>query len=142
MYPPQGDQSPPYGSPPPGYEQQPSQPYGTPPGYPPAYNQAPYGAPAGYPGVLPAGSQSNGLAIASMILGIVGFLFGLLTAIPAVITGHMALNRIKQNPALGGRGMAIAGLVLGYLVIAVAAIFIVLIIILAASGNLSSTTTP
>ncbi|OYX48580.1 MAG: hypothetical protein B7Y93_09725 [Micrococcales bacterium 32-70-13] len=32
----------------------------------------------------------------------------------AVITGHIALNQIKQTGE-GGRGLAIAGLVLGYL---------------------------
>jgi prepilin-type processing-associated H-X9-DG protein len=58
---------------------------------------------------------------------------GLLAAIPAVITGHMALGRIKRSAgALGGRGLAIAGLVLGYTsivaMIAVIVLFFTLVV--------------
>jgi len=52
-----------------------------------------------------------------MILGICGIALclGPLTGIPAVICGHMAHSRIKQSGgALGGLGMATAGLVMGY----------------------------
>lgn len=60
-------------------------------------------------------SNSNGQALASLICGIAGFLgFGLLTGIPAVICGHLALARIKYGRAVKGRGMAITGLVMGY----------------------------
>ena len=41
------------------------------------------------------------------------------TGIPAVICGHMALNQITQSGGVQqGRGLAIAGLVLGYIGIA------------------------
>lgn len=60
-----------------------------------------------------------GLAIASMICGIVSLLTCYvhgLAAIPAVICGHMAIKKIRESqPPMGGRGMAIAGLVMGYL---------------------------
>jgi hypothetical protein len=37
-------------------------------------------------------------------------------AIPAVICGHMALKRIRESEfPVAGRGMAIAGLITGYL---------------------------
>lgn len=76
---------------------------------------APPGAPGYYPPVMP----TSGLAIASMICGIVGYLtcwFVGILGIPAVICGHMALNRINTSPyPVGGRGMAISGLILGYL---------------------------
>lgn len=62
------------------------------------------------PPAAPEGT--NGLAIASLICGIVGCIPGL--GIAAVVTGHMALGRIKIS-GQGGRGMAIAGLILGYL---------------------------
>ena len=67
---------------------------------------------------------TNGLAIASMICGILSLVFfcfcgGLFLGIPAVICGHLSLNQLN---ALGnsqqGRGMAIAGLICGYLGIA------------------------
>jgi hypothetical protein len=60
--------------------------------------------------------QSVGVAVASLILGIFGLiLIGPLGSIPAVVCGHVALSRIKKNPEmLGGDGLALAGLILGY----------------------------
>lgn len=60
--------------------------------------------------------QKAGIAVASLVLGILGLvLIGPLGSIPAVICGHMALSRIKKNPeALNGDGLALAGLILGY----------------------------
>ena len=51
----------------------------------------------------------NVLSIVSLVAGILGG-FGLV----AVITGHIALSQIKKR-AEGGRGLAIAGLIIGYL---------------------------
>ncbi len=60
---------------------------------------------------------TSGLAIASLVCGIVGLVTCMVfVGIPAVICGHMALNRIANSPTLiVGRGMALAGLVCGYL---------------------------
>ncbi|MDX2344685.1 MAG: DUF4190 domain-containing protein [Acidimicrobiia bacterium] len=61
-----------------------------------------------------AAAKSNGLAIASMVLGI-RWLMGI-GSLLAVVFGQLALNQIKlADPPQGGRGMAIAGLVLGYI---------------------------
>ncbi len=69
--------------------------------------------------VLSGPPATSGLAITSLILGVLGLLV-VLTSIPAVICGHIACSNIKRsNGAQTGRGMAIAGLVLGYLMIAV-----------------------
>jgi hypothetical protein len=70
----------------------------------------------------PAAPTSN-LALASLILGILSWIFlPILGSIGAVITGHMAKNEIKSSMgALAGDGMATAGLVLGYANIALAA---------------------
>ncbi|MCX5648921.1 MAG: DUF4190 domain-containing protein [Planctomycetota bacterium] len=72
--------------------------------------------------------QTPGIAIASLICGILSWVcVGLLAAIPAVITGHLALGRIKRSAgALGGRGLAIAGLILGYTSIVVMTVLLVL----------------
>lgn len=59
---------------------------------------------------------SNGMAIAALILAIMGF-FTLITAIPAVICGHIAMSQYKEDPGIGGRGMAQGALIMGYLVI-------------------------
>lgn len=68
-----------------------------------------------------------GFAVASLILGLIGLFVSWFTlAIPsilAVIFGHVALARVRRGIG-DGRGMAIAGLVLGYLTIALVALLI------------------
>lgn len=56
------------------------------------------------------------LAIWALILGISSLVFCCLPlAIPAIICGHLARSRIEQTPAAAsGRGMAMAGLIMGY----------------------------
>jgi hypothetical protein len=72
-------------------------------------------------------SATSGKAIASMVFGFFFFLLPL--AIVAVFLGHLSLSQIKKSAGtLGGRGMALTGLVLGYLGVA----FIPLILIVAA----------
>ena len=73
---------------------------------------------------------TNGLAIASMICGILSLLCGgIFLGIPAVICGHLALNRLNHpNNHQEGRGMAIAGLVCGYVGFAFMAIFLLVIL--------------
>jgi hypothetical protein len=83
---------------------------------------------AGYPWLaVNPGAQvaaTSGMAIASMVCGIVGLLLILvacgmlsgLTAVPGVVLGHMAMRTISRSEKpVGGRGMAIAGLVMNYL---------------------------
>ena len=67
--------------------------------------------------VTPPGN--SGLAIASMVLGIVGVMcLGALLGIPAVIMGHIARGQIaRSGGTIGGGGMAMAGLVCGYIAI-------------------------
>lgn len=67
--------------------------------------------------------QSAGLAVVSLVFGIIGFISSwFLLGIPsliAVITGHMARSKIARSQGeLGGEGLALAGLILGYIVIA------------------------
>jgi len=63
--------------------------------------------------------KTPGLAKASLVCGIASFILLCLTGIPAVICGHMALSKInKSQGQLGGSGLAIAGLILGYISIA------------------------
>jgi len=88
-------------------------PYGPPPAYP--AGQAPFGAPS--PAERP---RTSGFAIASLVFGIIG---GILLS---VIFGIVALTKMRNNPQLRGKGMAIAGLILSgvWLVIVIAAIAI------------------
>ena len=57
------------------------------------------------------------LAIWALILGVASLVFCCLPlAIPAIICGHLARSQIKQTPAAAsGRGMAMAGLIMGYM---------------------------
>lgn len=73
---------------------------------------------AAEPSALAGGATVAPLALASLILGLLGtnilFVIG---SVAAVVCGHLALNQIRDSDdALGGRGMAVAGLILGYLV--------------------------
>lgn len=73
---------------------------------------------AGSASLPPAPQRTNPLAGWSLGLGL-GSLFCIFSAIPAVICGHMAISRINRSGGReGGRGMAVAGLVIGYLMIA------------------------
>jgi type II secretory pathway pseudopilin PulG len=57
---------------------------------------------------------SCGLATASLILGISSFIF-IITAIPAIVCGHIARSKIKKSQGqLQGSGLALAGLITGY----------------------------
>src|SRR5688500_3882503 len=101
---PQGQQPPPWFDPSQGYQQAP----------PPGYRYEP-----GYPPYVPQESKSNGLAISSLILGIVGLS---LAWIPIVNYIAMVLGLIAL--VLGGIGifkshriMSIAGAVLGLVAI-------------------------
>jgi general secretion pathway protein G len=59
-------------------------------------------------------------------LGILGLTcFWLFTAIPAVICGHVAYSRVRRSAgALSGEGLALAGLITGYISIALS-IFVI-----------------
>ena len=94
----------------PGMPPQPPQGYGgPPPATPPGVPQQP-----GYPGGQVQGPRTNGLAVTSLILGILWICW--IGSVLAVIFGHMGLSQIKKSQgAQQGRGLAIAGLVLGYL---------------------------
>src|SRR6185503_12545134 len=100
---------PPQGPPPP------PPPQGPPPLYPQQYPQHGVYQPqvGGYPpGVVHYGApgRTSGLAIASMVLGILWIYW--IGSILAVIFGHIAISQSHKDETIRGRGMAIAGLVL------------------------------
>lgn len=77
---------------------------------------------------------SNGQAVTSLVLGIVGIVFGIWTWIPilglflafiagpaslvAIILGHLGVSQAKRVNGLGN-GQALAGLTLGYITTAI-----------------------
>ena len=95
---------------------------------PPAQAQYPPQAQP-YPGQgQPYGQQAptDGKATASLVLGILSILcFGILAGIPAIILGHISRGNIRRSMGrLSGGGMALAGLIMGYV-----SIFITLLIV-------------
>ncbi len=77
--------------------------------------QASGSAPAPFPiGVQPAPAGTSGLAVASFICSI----FLCIGCIPGIICGHLARRNLRRDAALGGGGLAIAGLIISYLSLA------------------------
>jgi Domain of unknown function (DUF4190) len=119
--------------PPPPNETQPYPPQYPPPGYPPpAYPAGPYPAPYpplgyGHPYVQRA---TNGMAIASMVLGILWLYW--IGSILALIFGFVARRQIKQRNE-SGDGMAIAGIVLGF--VGIGTLLIVFIVVAISAGT-------
>ncbi len=63
------------------------------------------------PQLSPATATLSGMAIASLVLGVLGFFSLGIAAVPGLILGIVALVRIQKNPAqLKGSGLAIAGI--------------------------------
>ena len=98
----------------------------------------PYGAyPGGYPPppqpysgfAPPPTGPRNGLGIAALVIAIIGLVFcwtvagGVILGLTAVIIGFVAQGRVKRGEATNG-GVAIAGIVLGFLAIIVSLVFI------------------
>lgn len=89
-------------------------------------------APATAPPAPTGPSETSGKAIASLIFGL--FIFFFPFSIVAVILGHISLSEIRKGAGkLTGNGMAMAGLVMGYL--GVAGVPIVLILAAIAIPN-------
>ncbi|NUU04830.1 DUF4190 domain-containing protein [Leifsonia sp. C5G2] len=78
----------------------------------PAYQAYPAGAPAGAP------TGTNPLAIVTLIAAF-------LVPIAAIICGHIALGQIRRT-GQNGHGLALTGLILGYVFTAFWLLFIVL----------------
>lgn len=93
----------------------------------PFCNRNPAAPPAapGFQFTPPPGNQeTSGKAIASLVCGILFFF--LPSAIAAVIMGQLSLSDIRRSAGrLGGRGMAMAGLALGYVGLAIIPILII-----------------
>jgi hypothetical protein len=103
-------------------------PYGQPPYSPQPYGQGPQpygqpplpGQPYGYG--YPPPRRTNGLAIASMVLGILWLYW--IGSILALVFGYVARKQIRERGE-SGDGMAIAGIVLGWVGVGLIALFVV-----------------
>jgi len=96
------------------------------------------GAPSPLPSMpgSPGTPPKSNLALWALVCGCLSLVCSLFASIPAIILGHISLSRIKKNPGMEGHGMALAGLILGYVfTIALPFISIVAISVLIALGN-------
>ena len=100
--------------------------------------QTPYGLSYGptYYGITPPRRQS-GAAVTALVFGVLGVFAGWcflgLPCLAAVIAGHVALSQTR-NGDVDGRGMAVAGLVLGY-VMTVPAVFLFFTMVMGSIGG-------
>ncbi|MBN1524998.1 MAG: DUF4190 domain-containing protein [Spirochaetales bacterium] len=60
------------------------------------------------PGSIP---KTDGMAVASLVLGIIGILCCQFTGIIGLILGIVSMSNMKKNPALQGKGVAIGGII-------------------------------
>ena len=116
-----------YGPPPPGGFGQGGTPFG-----PPGPQMPQMGGPMG-PGYGPQGS-ANGLAVASLVCGLLALpttcccsLASLPLAIAACVMGGIQMSKAKANPKVyGGKGMALAALICGFVAILMSVVFLAL----------------
>lgn len=73
------------------------------------------------PTTVVVAAPTEPLAIWSLVLSLVGLLGfccgGPILGIAGVVCGHLGLSKINANPQLQGRGLAMAGLVIGYIAV-------------------------
>jgi Domain of unknown function (DUF4190) len=63
-------------------------------------------------------SHTDGFAIASLVCSIVGFVTGL-GAVLGIVFGFVARGRIRKSENLTGRGLALSGIIIGFLALTV-----------------------
>ena len=83
--------------------------------------------------------RTSSLAVVSLIFGILGYVFlPFVGALVAVICGHAARSEIRRAPpgSIDGDGIALAGLILGWIQIGIAVLAVVFFI-LALAGLLA-----
>jgi hypothetical protein len=80
-------------------------------------------------------SSTNGLAIASLVSSIAGWFCGI-GFIVGIVLGVIAKNQIDQSGgAQQGRGMAVAGIIIGVIGIALGVLIFIIVIIASAASS-------
>ncbi|MEV6912486.1 DUF4190 domain-containing protein [Amycolatopsis sp. NPDC051071] len=100
-----------------------------------AYPQQSYSQPySPYAAAAPRRPQENGMAIAGLVCSIVG-ICSFVTVIVGLILGHIGLAKANRGEA-GGRNMALAAVIIGYVVLALYVGFFGTLIVLGVNGEL------
>jgi hypothetical protein len=72
--------------------------------------------------------RTSGLAVASLVLGILGF-FNPITPIMAIIFGGLAMGQTVKDKTVSGHGIAVAGLVTGIVGLSFWAVGVLLVLL-------------
>jgi thiol:disulfide interchange protein len=79
------------------------------------------------------GSSTNSLAIVSLVFGILAWcVLPFIGAIVAIICGHLARGEIRRaapDSGIEGDGMAVTGMVLGYVQLALSALALLVVVV-------------
>ncbi len=108
----------------------PGPPPGYPPGYPPSVGQTGYAYPgaSGPYGFVPL-PKTNGLAVAAMVCSFFFWLYGI-GAVLGIVFGFIARSQIKRSGgAQQGRGMALAGIIIGFAGIAIGIVLVIVLVV-------------
>jgi hypothetical protein len=106
-----------------------------PPGqYPPGQYPPAYGSP-GFAYVTPIGPKNNGMAIASLICAIGGIFFLGIPSVLGIIFGFVARSQIERSDGTQtGSGLALAGIIVGFCVVALGILIVILAVVSAHNG--------
>jgi hypothetical protein len=89
----------------------------------------------GPPQIVPSAPRTNGLAVASLVLSLTVFLIG---PILAIIFGVVARRQIRESKGgQTGDGLALAGLIIGIVELAISVVVIIFVVVLIANGSFS-----
>lgn len=99
--------------------------------------------PPGHGQAGPAQRATNSLAVVSLAAGVAGYVIPhpFLAGIVAIITGHMARAQIRRTGEEGG-WMALVGLVLGYVHLALSILLVAVIVLLLLGVGIFAFTRP
>ncbi|MDX6532890.1 MAG: hypothetical protein QOF68_634 [Gaiellales bacterium] len=87
----------------------------------------------------PSSQRTSGNAIASLVLGIAGFVFiPLIPSIIAIVLGNKAKEEMARDPAVGGDGFATAGVVLGWIGVGLCVFGLALLLLIVVAGSWST----
>jgi hypothetical protein len=105
---------------------------GSPVGYPAAYG---YGTP-----MMPVGPRTNGMAIAALVCSLAGLVTCISAPVGAIL-GHVARRQIRERGE-GGDGMALAGIIVGWIITGLGLLYLAFLIIVVVIGVGSAASTP
>lgn len=75
-------------------------------------------------------SRTSGVAIAALVLSILSIVLGPFGCIPGIVCGHIARSQCSRDASLDGDGLALAGLIVGYVFLVVMVLTAALVLLI------------